>query len=57
MKVIWVVLGMVFMEIFLKNELGSKIEGIIITLLILRPKHVAKVWSRKIRTMLIWAGE
>ena len=42
---------------FFKNELGSKIEEIMVTLLILRPKHVAEVWSRKIQTMLIWAGE
>ena len=51
MKIIWVVLGMVFMDFL--NELGSKIEGIIITLLILRPEHVAELWSQKIRTMLI----
>ena len=51
MKIIWVVLGMVCMEF--QNELGSKIEGIIVTLLILRPEHVAKLWSRKIWTMLI----
>ena len=42
---------------FFKKELGSKIEGIMVTLLILRPEHVAELWSRKIWTMLIWAGE
>ena len=38
---------------FLKKELGSKIEGIMATLLILRPEHMAKLWSRKIQTMLM----
>ena len=36
-----------------KINFGDKIEGINITLLILRPEHVAGLWNPKTQIMLI----